>query len=262
MKKTVLLFFVMILLLSSLVLQTFAAPTRYRWYCMHVKDHKQPSIGTELAFVEEFGGYFIDHAHTDSNAEDKVIYLTFDAGYENGNIAKILDILRDENVPAAFFILQNLIYKNADLVKRMTVEGHTVCNHTAHHRDMSSCSNEALLEELHTLEALYSERIGGQMAKYYRPPEGTFSRENIVCANENGYKTIFWSFAYPDWDNQKQMSTEKAKQIVLDNIHNGEVMLLHPTSATNVAILSDVIHTLKEMGYRFGTLDELTGADA
>ena len=112
MKKTVLLFFVMILLLSSLVLQTFAAPTRYRWYCMHVKDHKQPSIGTELAFVEEFGGYFIDRTHTDSNAEDKVIYLTFDAGYENGNIAKILDILRDENVSAAFFILQNLIYKN------------------------------------------------------------------------------------------------------------------------------------------------------
>ena len=262
MKKSVLLFFVMIFVLSASVLQVFAAPARYRWYCVHVKEHKQPTIGADVAFVEDFGAYFIDRAHTDPNAEEKVIYLTFDAGYENGNIAKTLDVLRDENVPAAFFVLQNLIYKNADLIKRMAEEGHTVCNHTAHHKDMSSYSDEAFLEELKTLETLYQERIGSQMAKYYRPPEGAFSRENIVCANENGYKTIFWSFAYPDWDNQKQMSTVKAKQIILDNIHNGEVMLLHPTSATNAAILADVISSLKQMGYRFGTLDELTGANA
>ena len=147
----------------------------------------------------------------------------------------------------------------ADLVKRMVNEGHTVCNHTARHKDMSTFSNEAFLEELHTLEALYREHTGFEMPKYYRPPEGSLSRENLVCANENGYKTIFWSFAYPDWDNNRQMSTEKAKQIILENVHNGEVMLLHPTSSTNAAILQDVIRTLKEQGYRFGTLDELTG---
>ena len=111
------------------------------------------------------------------------------------------------------------------------------------------------------MEALYREHTGFEMSKYYRPPEGTFSRENLVCANENGYKTIFWSFAYPDWDNNKQMNTEKAKQIILDNIHNGEVMLLHPTSSTNASILQEVIQTLKAEGYRFGTLDELTGAE-
>ena len=261
MKKTVLLFLFTLILLSTSVLPIFAAPMRYRWYCVHVKDHKQPSIGTDVAFVEEFGAYFIDRTHTDANAEDKVIYLTFDAGYENGNVAKILDVLKEENVPAAFFILQNLIYKNAELVMRMRDEGHLVCNHTAHHKDMSTCSDEAFLAELHTLEALYRERIGTEMSKYYRPPEGAFSRENIVCANQNGYKTIFWSFAYPDWDNNRQMSTEKAKQIILDNIHNGEVMLLHPTSSTNAAILKDVISALKEMGYRFGILDELTGRE-
>ena len=236
-----------------------AAPARLRGYCVHVKDHKQPSIGAELAFIEELGGYYINRRHTDTKADDKVVYLTFDAGYENGNVAKILDILREENVSAAFFILQNLVVKNTELVKRMVNEGHTVCNHTARHKDMSTFSNEAFLEELRTLEALYKEHTGFEMPKYYRPPEGTFSRENLVCANENGYKTIFWSFAYPDWDNNRQMSTEKAQQIILDNIHNGEVMLLHPTSSTNAAILQDVIRALKEQGYRFGTLDELTG---
>lgn len=260
MKKTVLLFFVVLSLLCASILGVSAAPARFRWYCVHVKDHKQPSLGAELAFIEELGAYYIDRQHADVNADEKVIYLTFDAGYENGNVTKILDILREENVSAAFFILQNLVVKNTDLVKRMVNEGHTVCNHTARHKDMSTFSNEAFLEELHALEVLYREHIGGEMPKYYRPPEGSFSRENLVCANENGYKTIFWSFAYPDWDNNRQMSTEKAKQIILENVHNGEVMLLHPTSSTNAAILQDVIRTLKEQGYRFGTLDELTGA--
>ena len=261
MKKTVLLFFVVLSLLCASVLGVSAAHGGFRWYCVHVKDHKQPSLGAELAFIEELGAYYIDRQHTDANTDDKVIYLTFDAGYENGNIEKTLDVLRQENVPAAFFILQNLVVKNTDLVKRMVNEGHTVCNHTARHKDMSTFSNEAFLEELHTMEALYQEHTGFAMSKYYRPPEGSFSRKNLVCANENGYKTIFWSFAYPDWDNNKQMSEERAKQIILENIHNGEVMLLHPTSSTNALILQEVIQTLKAQGYRFGTLDELTGAE-
>ena len=261
MKKTVLLFFLVLSMLCASVLEASAAYGGFRWYCVHVKDHKQPSLGAELAFIEELGAYYIDRQHTGANADEKVIYLTFDAGYENGNIEKTLDVLRQENVPAAFFVLQNLVVKNTDLVKRMVNEGHTVCNHTARHKDMSTFSDEAFLEELHTLEALYREHTGFEMSKYYRPPEGSFSRENLVCANENGYKTIFWSFAYPDWDNNKQMSKERAKQIILENVHNGEVMLLHPTSSTNAAILQEVIQTLKSQGYRFGTLDELTGAE-
>ena len=114
------------------------------------------------------------------------------------------------------------------------------------------------MQELNALETLYAQTVGGEMPKYYRPPEGKFSRENLEIAQKNSYKTIFWSFAYPDWDNNRQMSTERAKSIILDNIHNGEVMLLHPTSDTNAAILGDVIRTLKSQGYRFGTLDELT----
>lgn len=262
MKKTVLFFILFAILLASFAISVGAQAVRYQWYCKHVKDHAQPPLDARLSFIEKCNAYYIDRYHTDANAEDKVIYLTFDAGYENGNVAKILDVLRQENVPAAFFILQNLIYKNADLVKRMRDEGHIVCNHTARHKDMSNVNNDAFLAELHELETIYTERIGGEMARYYRPPEGVFSQENLICAAENGYKTIFWSFAYPDWDNNKQMNVEKAKNIILDNLHNGEVMLLHPTSDTNAEILADIIREAHALGYRFGTLDELTGADA
>ena len=245
-------------LLGCFSMSAQAQAVRHQWYCKHAKDHVQPILDQRLAFIEDYNAYYIDRRHSDANAEEKVIYLTFDAGYENGNIEKTLDILREEEVPAAFFILDTMLYKSEDLVKRMVNEGHTVANHTARHKDMSQYSNEAFLAELHTLETLYKEKIGGEMAKYYRPPEGVFSRENLACAAENGYKTIFWSFAYPDWDNNKQMSPEKAKSIILDNAHNGEVMLLHPTSETNARILGDVIRELKSQGYRFGTLDELT----
>lgn len=262
MKKTVLFFMLFAILLGNFILPTQANAVRHQWYCKHVKDHAQPPLDARLSFIEEHGAYYIDRNHTDANAEEKVIYLTFDAGYENGNVAKILDVLREENVPAAFFILQNLIYKNADLVKRMRNEGHLVCNHTARHKDMSNASNDAFIAELNELEARYKEHIGGEIAKYYRPPEGVFSQENLICAFENGYKTIFWSFAYPDWDNNKQMNPEKAKSIILDNLHNGEVMLLHPTSATNTQILADIIREARAQGYRFGTLDELTGAES
>lgn len=259
MKKAVLFFILFTILVSGFAFPVQAQAVRHQWYCKHVKDHVQPPLDARLSFIEEHDAYYIDRRHSDANANEKVIYLTFDAGYENGNIEKTLDILREEKVPAAFFILDTLLYKSQELVARMVNEGHTVANHTARHKDMSQYSNEAFLAELRALETLYKEKIGGEMAKYYRPPEGVFSRENLICAAKNGYKTIFWSFAYPDWDNQKQMPPKKAKQIVLDNLHNGEVMLLHPTSETNAQILAAVIREARALGYRFGTLDELTG---
>ncbi len=257
--KKLLAFFLCLFSLSFLFLfPTRAAGKSFSWYCVHVKNHAQPRADAALSFVENHGGFYIDHNHTDPNADDKVIYLTFDVGYENGNVAKVLDAMKEEGVTGAFFVLGHVIEENADLVRRMTDEGHLVCNHTVHHKDMSGADEETFLSELHALEALYRERIGGEMAHYYRPPEGRFSQNNMENAEKNGYKTIFWSFAYPDWDNQKQMDAERAKSIILDNIHNGEVMLLHPTSSTNAEILGDVIRTLKADGWRFGTLDELT----
>ena len=244
------------ILVSGMLLIPCHAAEGYHWYCKHVKDHKRPSIPPELAFVEDLDAVFIDRSADDAS-DDKVVYLTFDAGYENGNIEKILNVLQEKDVRAAFFILANLIDKNPDLVRRMGDEGHTVCNHTAHHKDMSRLSDAEFLKELQALEAFYTEKTGKTLARFYRPPEGKFSRENLQCASENGYRTVFWSFAYPDWDNNRQMPHEAAKSMILDNAHNGAILLLHPTSKTNAEILGEVIDALSAQGYRFGTLDEI-----
>lgn len=192
----------------------------------------------------------------------KTLYLTFDAGYENGNVAKVLDTLQAENVPGAFFILEGLVKHDPALVERMEKEGHLVCNHTASHRDMTKVDNiEDFRAELCRMETVYTELTGKKLSPYYRPPEGKISERSMAFAKECGYSTIFWSFAYSDWDNQRQMDPEKAKEKILSETHNGAVVLLHPTSATNAAILGDLIHAWREMGFRFGTLDELTGKD-
>lgn len=193
------------------------------------------------------------------NPEDKVIYLTFDAGYENGNVAVILDALKKHNAPGAFFILPGLIKYNPEIVQRMAEEGHTVCNHSTRHKDVSGISNaEALRAELSGVEEQYKALTGKEMAKYFRPPEGSFSEQTLALCAELGYRTVFWSFAYADWDNNSQMSPEKAKEKLLANLHPGEVLLLHPTSATNAAIMDDLLTEIEKQGYRFGTLDELT----
>ena len=191
---------------------------------------------------------------------EKVIYLTFDAGYENGCTAKILDTLQKHDVKAAFFLVGNYIERNADLVRRMAEEGHTVGNHTMHHPDMSKLKDkEAFAKELQDLEELYREKTGEQLPKYYRPPQGIYSEENLKMAKELGYKTVFWSLAYVDWNNDSQPSKEEAFAKLLPRIHPGAVVLLHSTSQTNAEILDELLTKWAQMGYRFGTLDELFG---
>lgn len=192
------------------------------------------------------------------NVGEKVLYLTFDAGYENGCTAKILDTLKEKQVPAAFFLVGNYIRQSPDLVRRMVAEGHTVGNHTMHHYDMSRLSDKAAFsKELTDLEALYKETVGQELPKYYRPPQGIYSEENLKMAQELGYKTLFWSLAYVDWNNDAQPTKEAAFAKLLPRTHNGAVVLLHSTSKTNAEILGELIDKWKAMGYRFGTLDEL-----
>ncbi len=188
----------------------------------------------------------------------KVLYLTFDAGYENGSTEKILDILKEQQVSAAFFLVGNYIEKNADLVRRMEAEGHIVGNHTMHHKDMSKLTDEAAFaKELQDLEALYQETVGKPMPKYYRPPQGIYSEENLRLAQKLGYKTVFWSLAYVDWNNDSQPTREQAFAKLLPRTHPGAVILLHSTSKTNAEILGELIEKWKAEGYRFGTLEEL-----
>ena len=190
-----------------------------------------------------------------------VLYLTFDAGYENGCTAKILDVLQEHGVPAAFFLVGNYLEQNPDLVRRMAQEGHTVANHTMHHPDMSKISDKAAFQkELEDLEKLYFDITGQELAKYYRPPQGIYSEENLKMAKELGYKTVFWSLAYVDWNNDKQPTAEYAYSKLIPRTHNGAVILLHSTSKTNAEILDTLLTTWEEMGYSFGTLDELFAA--
>ena len=192
------------------------------------------------------------------NTNKKVLYLTFDAGYENGCTAKILDTLKEKQVPAAFFLVGNYIRQSPDLVRRMVAEGHTVGNHTMHHYDMSRLSDKASFsKELTDLEALYKETVGQELPKFYRPPQGIYSEENLKMAQELGYKTLFWSLAYVDWNNDAQPTKEAAFAKLLPRTHNGAVVLLHSTSKTNAEILGELIDKWKAMGYRFGTLEEL-----
>ena len=245
-----------ILIICSLLCINASAFDEQHWYCKRNSDHKQPSLDASMQWINDHNCIYVDKKHGD-DCKDKVIYLTFDAGYENGNVDRILDVLNKENVKGAFFILENLIDRNPELVKKMTDHGHLVCNHTAKHKNIAKLSDQAILSEIKDLEQSYYNLTGKQMSKYFRPPEGTFDIRSINTLDENGYTTVLWSFAYADWDNAKQMSSDKAIEKIMDNLHNGEIMLLHPTSATNAQILSEVIEKIKAEGYRFGTLDEI-----
>jgi len=257
MKKIISVIFALAIIINSAFV--ISASSAQSWYCVRNSNHLQPQADSNMRYIEDYNGFYIDKKHGD-NCDEKVVYLTFDAGYENGNVERILDTLKEKEVCGAFFILGNLITKNTDLVKRMANEGHTVANHTNKHPDMTKkTSIEDFEKELKDLENIYSEYTGMQMSKYFRPPEGKFNKSTMEYADRLGYYTVFWSFAYADWDNNKQMSAEAAKKKILDNIHNGAVILLHPTSKTNADILGDVIDELRASGYRFGTLDELVG---
>lgn len=216
----------------------------------------QPPAGTvSPEALAAYDGAFL------GNTEEKTIYLTFDAGYENGCTAKILDVLQKHKIKAAFFLVGNYIEKNPELVKRMVDEGHTVGNHTMHHYDMSKIEDfDAFSKELSDLEDLFRETTGQELSKYYRPPQGVYSEENLKAAQKLGYKTVFWSLAYVDWNNDSQPTKEAAFAKLLPRIHNGAVVLLHSTSQTNGEILDELLTKWEDMGYNFSTLDDLFGA--
>ena len=212
----------------------------------------QPSGNVSAAELAKYNAYYV------GNAQDKVIYLTFDAGYENGNTEPILDALKKHNAPATFFVVGHYLESAPELVKRMVSEGHTVGNHTYHHPDMSGISDkETFAKEMNDVAALYQEITGQEMVTYYRPPQGKYSTENLKMAQEMGYTTFFWSLAYVDWYQDKQPTHEEAFDKLLSRIHPGAIVLLHSTSQTNGEILDDLLTKWEEMGYTFKPLSDL-----
>lgn len=196
------------------------------------------------------------------DSSQPVLYLTFDAGYENGHTEAILEALAKHQAPAAFFVVGTYIQQNPELVRRMAAEGHIVGNHTWHHWDMDKIGDRAtFVKELEDVETAYREATGQELPRYYRPPGGIYAEQNLQMAKELGYKTVFWSLAYVDWKQDEQPTREEAFDKLLTRVHNGAVVLLHSTSATNAEILDELLTKWEEMGYRFAPISELWAED-
>lgn len=223
---------------------------KIEWGIKRNDNHEQPDVGSENRKVlEENNGITL------GNSESKTIYLTFDEGYEAGYTSQILEILKENDVKATFFLTAHYVNTQEELVKQMIEEGHIIGNHTVNHKSMPSLTEEEIKKEVMDLHKSVYEKFGYEM-KYIRPPKGEFSEKTLQVTNSLGYKTVMWSFAYEDWNEEKQPNEEKAKEKILHNLHNGEIMLLHGNSKTNTNILDSVIKEAKNMEYEFKSLDE------
>lgn len=247
---------VLIAVLSLLTRGVAYSVASSNWGLGFHENGKTPTGNADAAFLAQYRAYYV------GNVESKVIYLTFDAGYENGYTASILDTLNKQRVPATFFVVKHYVDTAPELVKQMVAEGHIVANHTATHPDMSRLSDKAAFQkELTDLEEAYRSLTGREMMKLYRPPQGKFSEENLKMAYELGYATFFWSLAHVDWYVDRQPSREEALTKLTERIHPGAIVLLHSTSQTNAAILEELITRWRDMGYTFASLDTLVADD-
>lgn len=222
------------------------------WGLSFREEGKTPEGNATAEFLKDYNGYYV------GDSSRKVIYLTFDAGYENGYTEKILDVLKKHDAKAAFFLVGNYIATSPQIVKRMVKEGHLVGNHTFTHPDMSEISTEnEFRTELSELEKRFEKVTGEKMKKYYRPPQGKYNESNLKMAKEMGYKTIFWSLAYVDWYESDQPTKEDAFEKLIPRIHPGAIVLLHSTSKTNCEILDELLGKWEDMGYEFDSLENL-----
>ena len=222
------------------------------WGLGFQEEGTRPSGNASIEELKQYNAWYAQ------DTDEKIIYLTFDAGYENGNMPAILDALHKHQVHATFFVVGTLIREKPELIREISDAGHTVGNHTMTHPDMSGISTkEAFQKQLEDVEALYKDATGNEMTKFYRPPQGIYSTDNLQMAKDLGYSTFFWSLAYVVWYQDKQPSKEEAFQKLLGRIHPGAIVLLHSTSSTNAEILDELLTKWKEMGYTFGTLEEL-----
>ena len=223
---------------------------KIEWGIQRKNNHEQPDLGQKnKELINKYNGIAI------GNIEKKYIYLTFDLGYEAGYTAQILDVLKKNNVKGTFFITAHYVNTQPELVKRMIDEGHIVGNHTVNHPSMPSLTDEKIKEEVMKLHQVIFEKYEYEM-KYIRPPKGEFSERTLKLCEDWGYKTVMWSFAYVDWDENNQPNKEDAVEKIISNLHNGEIMLLHATSKTNSEIMEEIIKKAREEGFEFRSIEE------
>ena len=262
MRKNKLFIFLLTLILSVSCLSSIAFghsiniasdDTELNWYFVNRGKDTLPECPKEATgLLSKYDAYYL------GDTNEKVVYLTFDEGYENGYTPKILDILRDEKVPAAFFVVKPYIVSNPEIIKRMSDEGHLVCNHSNHHPSMATVTDpEKFKSEFTDVEEAYKEVVGTDMPKFFRPPMGKYSINSLKKTKDLGYKTIFWSFACKDWIIDNQPSEEEAIKKITNGAHPGCIMLIHAVSKTNTAVLKTVIEQIRADGYEFKPLTEL-----
>lgn len=225
------------------------------WGLSFQSEGAPPVANASQEYLRNFDALYV------GDTNKKEIYITFDAGFENGNTERILDALKKHGVKATFFLVGNYFETQPELVKRMAEEGHTIGNHTYSHPDMSKIGDiQSFQTELQKNEALYRDILGSEMPKLYRPPQGKFCEENLKMAQQLGYSTVFWSLAYVDWYTDDQPTPEQAFSKLLPRIHSGAVVLLHSTSSTNAEILDELLTKWEETGYSFGDLEAYCAA--
>ena len=239
---------------SEKVLQTSSTAslsnTSIGWGIKRNDNHEQPDLGKKnKELIEKYNGMAM------GNKENKYVYITFDLGYEAGYTENILNTLKENDVNATFFITAHYVNTASDLVQRMINEGHIIGNHTVNHKSMPTLTEEQLTKEIMTLHTNIYERYNYEM-RYMRPPKGEYSERSLNVVTKLGYIPVMWSFAYADWDEKKQPSNDEGKKKIIENMHNGEIMLLHATSKTNMEILDEVIKQIKNMGYEFKSINE------
>ena len=223
------------------------------WWFYRKKDHVASGSG-EFFNIKEYQGFYLDKSASD---EDKVIYLTLDCGYGSSNTKVILDVLKKHDVKATFFVTKMFMDAEPESVRRMVEEGHTVGNHTVSHKKLPTLTDEEIYQEIILCEERFFEITGMQMPLFFRPPGGAYSKRTMQLTEDLGYKTIFWSIAYYDYN----LNDQPGKQYVIDHFedyhHNGAIPLMHNDSSSNRDAMDAVITFLKEEGYRFGSLEEL-----
>lgn len=253
MKRALIMFLMFCMLcLIGITLEAKAASNQsYNWYFKR-EEGKVTTEPEYEALLKKYNGYYI------GDRKKKVIYLTFDNGYENGYTKDILRVLKKEKVPAAFFITGHYLKEEPELVKQMLKEGHIVGSHSYKHPDYPTLSDAAIKEDLEQLEQAFTALTGKEKLTYLRAPRGVFSERTLAITNEAGYTNVFWSLAYKDWETHVQRGPDYAYDKIMKQIHPGAVLLLHSVSKDNAEALQSVIQSLKKQGYTFGDLDQLT----
>lgn len=254
-KKRRLSFTIFTLLLAfvfSTIIPNSALAKEYHWGFTKSKDGIPADAGAEFnAILKKHGAFY------KGSPDEKIIYLTFDNGFEAGYTESILDTLRKENVPATFFLVSHYITSAPELVKRMIKDGHIIGNHSHKHPNMARLTEAQMIDEWKKFDEVLNEMTGIKRTYYARPPEGAFSEKLLQVGNEQGYTHIFWSVAFKDWDTDGIKDKSYAYNELMKQLHPGAIILMHTVAKHNAEALPDFIKEAKKQGYTFGSLDDL-----